>query len=212
MDKKELSRITKKHFTKFGLLPKSLGEITNLIEGSTDENSTEEEVIELCKTYEPLAKSLQTDIETRVTTAVEKAKKGPEGAGSGDGATDEPNPGNQPPASSNEAVLAAIAALSTEVTNMKKGQSVLTNNETVVAALKELKMSEKQIESTMLGRSFETAESATEFIEKQTELYTEISKEQVHERAGSGFAPMGSGGNVTKTQKEADITAFNAKF
>lgn len=213
MNRQELLKITKKHFNKFGLSAKSLGEITTLIEGSLEENSTDEDAIEQCKRFEPLASSYQTDIDTRVTSAVEKAtKKGPEGAGSGEGANDEPNPGNQPPANSNEAVLAAIAALSTEVTNMKKGQSVQTNNETVVAALKELKMSEKQIESTMLGRSFETAESATEFIEKQTDLYAEIAKEQVSERAGSGFAPMGSGGNVTKTQKEADITAFNAKF
>ncbi|WP_222931957.1 hypothetical protein, partial [Elizabethkingia miricola] len=69
MNRQELLKITRKHFNKFGLSAKSLGEITTLIEGSLDENSTDEDAIEQCKRFEPLASSYQADIDTRVTSA-----------------------------------------------------------------------------------------------------------------------------------------------
>ncbi|MSN81954.1 hypothetical protein D1Y73_02635 [Riemerella anatipestifer] len=202
MTKAEFLQIIKKHFTKFGLSESTLGEITKLIEGSYTENSTAEEIIEQCKSYESLAKVLQSEIDTRVSSAVEKVKK-EQAPDKKSGADKEAEP----------TIGEYLKQISERLDNIEKGQVVKSLNEKAVARLKELKMTDKEIEAAMFGRNFENEESLNEFVTKQTEIYEEIVKERVSNSAGNGFSPMSSSGNgVKNTAIKNDIEEFNKQY
>ncbi|AQY21344.1 hypothetical protein [Riemerella anatipestifer] len=202
MTKAEFLQIIKKHFTKFGLSESTLGEITKLIEGSYTENSTAEEIIEQCKSYESLAKVLQSEIDTRVSSAVEKVKK-EQAPDKKSGADKEAEP----------TIGEYLKQISERLDNIEKGQVVKSLNEKAVTRLKELKMTDKEIEAAMFGRNFENEESLNEFVTKQTEIYEGIVKERVSNSAGNGFSPMSSSGNgVENTAIKNDIEEFNKQF
>ncbi|MBO4234084.1 hypothetical protein FO675_07180 [Riemerella anatipestifer] len=202
MTKAEFLQIIKKHFTKFGLSESTLGEITKLIEGSYTENSTAEEIIEQCKSYESLAKVLQSEIDTRVNSAVEKVKK-EQAPDKKSGADKEAEP----------TIGEYLKQISERLDNIEKGQVVKSLNEKAVARLKELKMTDKEIEAAMFERNFENEESLNAFVTKQTEIYEEIVKERVSNSAGNGFSPMSSSGNgVENTAIKNDIEEFNKQF
>ncbi|MRM83370.1 hypothetical protein [Riemerella anatipestifer] len=202
MTKAEFLQIIKKHFTKFGLSESTLGEITKLIEGSYTENSTAEEIIEQCKSYESLAKVLQSEIDTRVNSAVEKVKK-EQVPDKKSGADKEAEP----------TIGEYLKQISERLDNIEKGQVVKSLNEKAVARLKELKMTDKEIEAAMFERNFENEESLNAFVTKQTEIYEEIVKERVSNSAGNGFSPMSSSGNgVENTAIKNDIEEFNKQF
>ncbi|MEJ8582500.1 hypothetical protein ACXA18_03030 [Riemerella anatipestifer] len=202
MTKAEFLQIIKKHFTKFGLSESTLGEITKLIEGSYTENSTAEEIIEQCKSYESLAKVLQSEIDTRVSSVVEKVKK-EQAPDKKSGADKEAEP----------TIGEYLKQISERLDNIEKGQVVKSLNEKAVARLKELKMTDKEIEAAMFGRNFENEESLNEFVTKQTEIYEEIVKERVSNSAGNGFSPMSSSGNgVKNTAIKNDIEEFNKQY
>ncbi|WP_018674848.1 hypothetical protein [Riemerella columbina] len=203
MTKAEFLRIIKAHFTKFGLSESTLGEITKLIEGSYTENSTAEEIIEQCKNYESLAKVLQSEIDTRVTSAVEKVKKEqvPDKKSGADKDQSEPK--------NNDYLKKILERLD----NIEKGQVVKSLNEKAVVRLKDLKMTDKEIESAMFGRNFDNEESLNEFVTKQAEIYEEIVKERVSNNAGNGFPPMSPTGNsVSNTAIKNDIDEFNKHY
>lgn len=202
MSKAKFLQIIKAYFKKFGLSESTLGEITKLIEGSYTENSTEEEITEQCKSYEALAKVLQSEIDARVTSAVEKVKK--EQAPNKQGAEKE-----QPEPKDNDYLKKILERLD----NIEKGQVVKSLNEKAVARLKDLKMTDKEIESAMFGRNFDNEESLNEFVTKQAEIYEEIVKERVSNNAGNGFPPMSPTGNsVSNTAIKNDIDEFNKHY
>lgn len=208
MTKEEFLQIVKKHFLKFGFSEKVLSEIAALVKSSFNEDDelTNEAVAEKLKAYEPIAKSFQSEIDQRVSKAKEKTM-------SEDAADEEEE--EQPKHSASDKRLTQrelIEKLFEKIETLEKGQSVKTNNEKAVQRLKELKMSDREIEAAMFGRNFETEKSMTEFVEKQEELYKEILKDRAQEQAGNGFLPQSSNGNVSKESIQSAIDHFNKNF
>lgn len=204
----DILKIVKKQFQKFGLSEKSLKEIANLVEKtlSGNEELTEEQVTEQVKTFEPIAKSFQSEVERRVS----EAKKGTNGSNGSDDESEEQggSAGGEKGGNSNEMLKQILNRLD----GIEKGQAVKTNNQTAIAKLKELKLTESEIESVMYGRNFETAEQVEEFITKQTEIYETITAERLKNNAGNGFNPMSASGNYSKQEIQQDVEDFNKQF
>ena len=96
---------------------------------------------------------------------------------------------------------------------MEKGQVSAGLNQSAMEKLKALKMTDKEIEAVMFGRSFETEEAVNDFIGKQSEIYEEILSSRHKENAGSGFNTMsGQGGTYKKEAMEQDIAEFNKVY
>ena len=113
----------------------------------------------------------------------------------------------------NSALEESILKLQQTVENLQKERISGDLGAAVRTKLKEtLKMTDKEIESVMYGRTFESAEQVEEFVTKQEELYQDITKERIEHQAGSGFVPMISQGNVNKAAIENDIKEFNEKY
>lgn len=204
----------KKFFLKNGLSAKALQALSDSVMGSLEENATEEEITDKCKLFEPLAKTFQSEADSRVQAALKKKEQEgsdddeeEEGAG-----TTEPKPGKSPKKVTSDPLLAAIEALTKTVQGMQIDQKVQSNNQKVIEGLKELKMTEKEIESVMYGRSFEKEEDIEDFIAKQGEYYSEITQGRAEAAAGEGYKPTTSVGNQTPAQKQADIESFNKAF
>lgn len=200
----------KKFFLKNGLSAKALQALSDSVMGSLEENATEEEITDKCKLFEPLAKTFQSEADSRVQAALKKKEQG-EGEDDDEGADDiktEPKSKKV----TTDPLLAAIETLTKTVQGMQTEQVVKTNNQKVIEGLKELKMTEKEIESVMYGRSFEKEEDIEDFVTKQGEYYSEITQGRAEATAGDGYKPVTSVGNQTAAQKQADMESFNKAF
>lgn len=202
----------KKFFLKNGLSAKALQALSDSVMGSLEENATEEEITDKCKLFEPLAKTFQSEADSRVQAALKK-KEQEEEEEEEEGAGDtEPKPGKTTKKVTTDPLLAAIETLTKTVQGMKTEQVVKTNNQKVIAGLKELKMTDKEIESVMYGRSFDKEEDIEDFVTKQGEYYSEITQGRAETAAGEGYKPTTSVGNQTAAQKQADMESFNKAF
>ncbi|AZA91135.1 Uncharacterised protein [Chryseobacterium nakagawai] len=203
----------KKFFLKNGLSAKALQALSDSVMGSLEENATEEEITDKCKLFEPLAKTFQSEADSRVQAALKKKEQEGNDDDEEEGAGDpEPKPGKSPKKVTTDPLLAAIETLTKTVQGMQTEQVVKTNNQKVIEGLKELKMSEKEIESVMYGRSFEKEEDIEDFVTKQGEYYSEITQGRAEAAAGDGYKPVTSVGNQTAAQKQADMESFNKAF
>ena len=110
-------------------------------------------------------------------------------------------------------VLEALGNITKRLEAMEKGQISAGLNQSAMEKLKALKMTDKEIEAVMFGRSFETEEAVNDFIGKQSEIYEEILSSRHKENAGSGFNTMsGQGGTYKKEAMEQDIAEFNKVY
>ena len=179
--------IAKKHFRKYGLSESVIKTIVALI--PDEEEATEETITEQLQAYEPLAKSFQAEAERRVSLAVKGLKPEPKEV--------EPTPKEE--GEPKDPVLEALGNITKRLEAMEK--------------LKALKMTDKEIEAVMFGRSFETEEAVNDFIGKQSEIYEEILSARHKENAGNGFNTMsGQGGTYKKEAMEQDIAEFNKVY
>ncbi|MDF2931219.1 MAG: hypothetical protein K0R36_550 [Chryseobacterium sp.] len=201
-----INPIVKKHFLKNGLSEKALQGLSDSITGSLGENATDEEITAQCVVFEPLAKTFQSEIDARVTAATKKKEQ--EGK-TVEGATTEPA---TEPGKDADPLLLAIQELSKTVKGLQTEKAVETNNQKVINGLKALKMTDKEIESVMLGRSFEAEDGIEEFVAKQGEYYSEILQTRTEAAAGEGYVAPSSVGNQNQAQKKADVEAFNKTF
>jgi len=71
-----INPVVKKHFLKFGLSEKALQGLSDSVTGSLSENATDEEITAKCQELEPFAKTFQSEIDTRVNTALKKTNRG----------------------------------------------------------------------------------------------------------------------------------------
>ncbi len=202
MDKKQFLAIVKKHFLKFGFSNKILGEISALVD-FTENETTEEEIIEQLNRYEPIARSFQSELDTRLAKG---RKTDTESAANGE---DEEGKTSTPSTKTEDTTKATLDKILERLEKMEKGTAVKTNNDKATTKLKELGFSEKEIESAMFGRNFETEESVDGFVNKQSEIFEDILKERVKGNAGDGFRPQSSGANYSKAAVEKDIEEFN---
>ena len=193
--------IAKKHFRKYGLSESVIKTIVALI--PDEEEATEETITEQLQAYEPLAKSFQAEAERRVSLAVKGLKPELKEV--------EPNPKEE--GEPEDPVLEALGNITKRLEAMEQGQVSAGLNQSAMEKLKALKMTDKEIEAVMFGRSFETEEAVNDFIGKQSEIYEEILSSRHKENAGSGFNTMsGQGGTYKKEAMEQDIAEFNKVY
>lgn len=193
--------IAKKHFRKYGLSESVIKTIVALI--PDEEEATEETITEQLQAYEPLAKSFQAEAERRVSLAVKGLKPEPQEV--------EPTPKEE--GEPKDPVLEALGNITKRLEAMEKGQISAGLNQSAMEKLKALKMTDKEIEAVMFGRSFETEEAVNDFIGKQSEIYEEILSSRHKENAGSGFNTMsGQSGTYKKEAMEQDIAEFNKVY
>lgn len=196
--------IAKKHFRKYGLSESVIKTIVALI--PDEEEATEETITEQLQAYEPLAKSFQAEAERRVSLAVKGLKSEPQEV-----EPKQPNP--QEKTEPKDPVLEALGNITKRLEAMEKGQVSAGLNQSAMEKLKALKMTDKEIEAVMFGRSFETEEAVNDFIGKQSEIYEEILSARHKENAGNGFNTMsGQGGTYKKEAMEQDIAEFNKVY
>lgn len=193
----------KKYFNqKMGFSEKALQGLSDMITGSLEDNATEDEINEKCKEFEPIARSFQSEID-RAKAAAMKSKSGEAGTeGSKDEESADETKGTDP----------TLKALQDQVAQLMKEKTTESLNTKVKTKLKDLKLTEKEIDSLMFGRTFETEDQIEEFVTKQGEFYEDIVKDRTVEKAGTGFVPGASRGNVSKTSIENDIKEFNEKY
>ena len=198
----------KKYFNKFGFSDAVLQVLSDSVVGSLGENPNEEEINGACGNFEGLAKAMQSESDAKVNAA----KKGTPAAEEKKGEEGNPaEPGD--PGETTDPVLKAIQDLAKKVEGMEKKDAHKTFNQKVIEGLKaNHSLSDKQIESIMLGRNFETEDQVNEFLEGQKGLQETIQQELVEKQAGNGYAPPGSKGDVTKASIENDIKSFNEKY
>lgn len=192
--------VLKKHFSKYGLSEKALGEIYKLMQGQITDQSTDEQIIELCKGYEPLAKVFQSEMD-----ALRTKGKGQQDTGA------EQNTSATETKQEND-LFKLIADLKSEIQGLKKEQTASVLLSSAKNRLKEAKFTEKEIEAILLGRSFENEEGLNDFITKQTALYEEITKERLETQAGSGTQPPTGSGKPSEQTLKNDFEAFNKMF
>ena len=197
----------KKYFNKIGFSAATLQVLSDMVTGSLGENATEDEINDKCKEMEPLTKSFQSELDSKVAAA----RKAPEKKSGEEEPEGKGNPAGTP--STDDPTLQAIQKLQETVNQLQKEKLSGDFGATVKTKLKDdLKMTEKEIESVMYGRNFESEDQVTDFISKQEEFYADITKTRTEEKAGNGFIPMSSKGDVSKTAIENDIRAFNEKY
>ena len=193
-------KIAKRTFQKYGLSEKVLSEIVALL--PEVEDATEETIIEQLQAYELIAKSFQSEIERRLASTKKK--------------DNEPNPKNDEDEgksdNNNNDTIKLLLKLNERLDKMEKGQISSTLNQSAIEKLKAIKMTDKEIEAVMFGRSFETEEAVEEFVTKQSEYFEEITATRLKDNAGGGFNPKGSQGEYSKKAMEQDVEEFNKQF
>lgn len=194
--------IVKKHFLKYGLPASVLQSISDLVMGSHEENATEEEISETCKSYDSFAKSFQSEVDTRVTKARKEQTVGKEDSDDDDKDDKKDNPSSDP-------VKAMLEKLLTKVTALESENNAKTYNQKASQKLKELKMNDAEVNAAMYGRNFQNDNDVDEFVEKQGEFYGEILKTRVEADLGDGTKPPGSKGESSMESFKKDVEAFN---
>lgn len=194
----------KKYFTKFGFSDRVLQVLSDSVTGSIEdiENATEDEINEASKNYETLAKSFQSEIETRV--ALDRKRSGKKKGVETEEIEDDEDKTKVDP---------NLKAIMDRLERMEKANVSGDLNKKVSDALKtNHNLSDNQISAILHGRSFGTSDEVDEFLEAQKTFQETIQQETIERKAGSGYAPPGSKGDVTKASVENDIKSFNEKY
>lgn len=199
--------LVKKHFLKYGLPMGVLQSINGMIEGSITDETTDDEVLEICKTYDTFAKSFQSEVDAKVA----KAKKVVSSKNAGDDENedeDEPENGKKPKSkvSKTDELLMKLLEKVDRLEKEKVSGSLIDK---ATAKMKELKMTDSEIKALLHGRTFEDEEQLDSFIETQSELYEEVLKERVSLNLGGGNKPASARGEVSLESFKHDLEQFN---
>ena len=166
----------KKFFEKYGLPSKVLQSINDRIM-SSGEDLTEDQIRDKCKDYEVIAKSFQSEVDSRVTSALEKRTK------EKDVDVDpvkklEDETSKKDEGSETNLLLNAIKQLQSDIHALKseKVETSLINSAT--DQLKQLGKNEIEIRGLLHGRKFNSTEELDSFMEFQKEIHSEIVKQE----------------------------------
>lgn len=191
----------KTEFTNLGFSEKALQGVaealasTNLV---TDEN-----LDAVVKGQKPALTAMQSEIDSRVTTAVKKAKEGTQPEPPAPPEPQKPNPQETPEQK-------ALREMRAELDALKSGKTHETLSAKVVAQLEAKKLPKSFIQAAIAGRTFEKEEDIEPFV---TQVETSHN-EYVQELSNQGLATTYNPVVVTATpekQVEADIKAWADK-
>lgn len=198
-----MNEVIKGFFKDFGLPNEVLQSINNQIMDSLKEDFTDEDIKSSCKNFESLAKSFQSTVDARVTSALEKRKvkkekpETPEPTG-GDGDNDDR-------LTKLEKLIQGVAANIDSLKNERINESLI---EQATKKLKEIKMTDSEIRGVLHGREFTTAEAVEEFVNIQSEIHKETLKGRQREELGGGYNPEQSNNKPDLESFKNDVKNF----
>lgn len=202
-----INPLVKKHFLKYGLPASVLQSINGIISTSITDESTEDEVIEICKTYDAFAKSFQSEVDAKVAKARKESSKS---KSQDDDDDEEEEEVEKPKSKSKPSKLEQMLATVLEKVDKLEKEKVSTSyQEKATTKLKDLKLTDSEIKALLHGRTFTTDEELDEFVEVQAQLFEEVSRERVALNLGNGNRPANGGGETSLESFKADLEAFN---
>lgn len=208
-DKKQtiMHNVVKQEFSKFGFSTEVMETISKMVTDEAGAEATDEVIKEKLKIYEPLAKTFQSEIDARVTKAKQTAtstqqqptqEQGESGAGE---QSANPNP--------TEEVPAWAKAMMSKLDAFEKKEIVTQKNEITRTKLKELKMTDAEINAVMYGREFKDDNEIDTFVTQQGEFFKDILSTRVSEQLGDGNPPAPSQGATDLESFKKDLEKFN---
>lgn len=200
-----MNKIVKDYFKNYGLPKAVLQSISDQISVSVGEEPTDEDLTAECEKYNLLAKSFQSEVDSRVTAGL--AKRRAEGGDQDDDPVIVPKEtgGESNQFSKLEAMITGLASSITELKSEKVSSSL---GETATNQLKGIKMTDSEIRGLLFGRKFKTEDEVSEFVEAQSEIHSETLKDRQKENLGNGTEPTRSMGKADAAQLAGDIEAF----
>lgn len=195
--------IVKKHFLKYGLPASVLQSISNLVTGSLEENATDDEIIEVAKTYEDFAKSFQSEVDSKIAKA--RKEQTVEAV-----ADEETKPKSEN--GSDDDTKSLIKQLLEKVSNLESDKINQSYQTKVTDRLKSIKMSDAEINAALYGRKFKSDEEVDDFVVKQEEFYADILKDRVEASIGNGGKPASSQGSSSLEALKQEISGFNERY
>ena len=200
--------LVKKHFLKNGLPMGVLQSINGMIEKSITNDSTDDEVIEICKAYDAFAKSFQSEVDAKVAKAKKVASSKNAEDEEDEDEEEQPVQVKKPKSktSKTDELLLKLIEKVERLENEKVSSSLIDK---ATAKMKELKMTDSEIKALLHGRTFEDEEQVNSFIETQSELYEEVLKERVSLNLGNGNKPASAKGEISLESFKQDLEQFN---
>lgn len=198
-----MNEIVKEHFKNYGLSKTVLKQLEGLVLATSGDDAEDDKIKEVCTNFDLLAKTMQSDIDARVT----KARKEVE--------VEKPNTGGNPspteePKSDLDKVLAQLTTMQTKLDNLEQEKTTSKFTSRAEQRLKEIKMNDAEIKSALYNRKFQTDDDLEEFVTKQEEFYADIVKERISNDTPTGEEPRGKG-SVSAKSFEKQLEEFNKK-
>ena len=199
-----MNKIVKEHFKNYGLSKTVLKQLESLVLATSGDDADDDKLKEVCTTFDSLAKTMQSDIDARVT----KARK--------DAEVEKPNPGGNPsptddePKSDLDKVLARLTTMQEKLDNLEQEKTTTKYTLRAQERLREIKMNDAEIKSALYNRKFQSDDDLEEFVTKQEEFYADIVKERISTDTPTGEEPRGKG-SVSDKSFEKQLEEFNKK-
>jgi len=167
---------------------------------------TDENLDAIVKGQKEALSAFQSEIDTRVTTAVDKAKKEAKKADGGD--DDEPGKKDvQKPKDGETPEQKAIRELQAKLQSIESGKQHETLSAKARASMAEKKLPKSVIEMAMQGRTFEKEEEIEAFVSQVEAGHKEYVQELSDQGLGQSYNPPAS--QATSAQKvETDIDTW----
>lgn len=167
---------------------------------------TDENLDAIVKGQKEALSAFQSEIDTRVTTAVDKAKKEAKKATGGD--DDEPEKKNDPkPKDGETPEQKAIREMQAKLSAMESGKKNADLTAKARATMTEKKLPKAVIEMAMQGRTFEKEEDIETFVNQVEESHKQYVQELNDQGLGQSYNPPPS--QATPAQKvESDISKW----
>lgn len=197
-----MNTIVKDYFKNYGLPKAVLQSINDQISLTLGDEPTDEDLSVECAKYTLLAKSFQSEVDSRVTAGL--AKHRAEGGSQGN---DDPE---VVPTETNQfkELQSMIAGLTSSIAELKTEKVSSTLSESATKKLKGIKMTDSEIKGLLFGRKFKTDDEVTEFVEAQSEIHAENLKDRQKESLGNGTEPTRSMGKADVIQMTSDVDEF----
>lgn len=199
-----MNKVVKDYFKNYGLPNAVLQNINDQIESSAGEDPADDVLETECAKYALLAKSFQSEVDSRVTAAVKRRAEG------GDQDDKKVIVPEETGGESNQfaKLEAMITGLTNSITELKSEKVSSSLGEIATNQLKGIKMTDSEIRGLLFGRKFKTDDEVTEFVEAQSEIHAETLKDRQKEVLGNGTEPTRSMGKADAAQLTGDIEAF----
>ena len=183
-----MNNVVKSHFQKYGLPKQTLESLESLILNSVEDKEDENKVKEACGKFDGLAKSYQKDWLNKLNEVKNTSED--EDQGDSDEISTEPK---KKDSNNNNEMKELLQKLYSKVEKLESDKIATSLNAKVSDRLKDLKLTDAEVNAVMYGRKFMNDEQVEDFLSKQEEYFADIVKDRVSESTASGQEMPGGG-------------------